>query len=76
MKECGSPELEARREAYRGTSDPGYINYTLGKLEIRHASRAFPLPAYCAHSRQGCREGQAICELRQGCALASLRMGT
>jgi uncharacterized protein (DUF885 family) len=32
--ECGSPEPEARREAYRGTRDPGYINYTLGKLEI------------------------------------------
>jgi uncharacterized protein (DUF885 family) len=34
MKECGSPEPEARREAYRGTRDPGYINYTVGKLEI------------------------------------------
>jgi uncharacterized protein (DUF885 family) len=34
MKECGSPEPEARREAYRGTRDPGYINYTLGKLAI------------------------------------------
>jgi len=34
MKECGSPEPEARREAYRGTSDPGYLNYTIGKLEI------------------------------------------
>jgi uncharacterized protein (DUF885 family) len=33
-KECGSPEPEARREALRGTRDPGYINYTLGKLEI------------------------------------------
>ena len=32
--ECGSPEPEARREAYRGTRDPGYINYTVGKLEI------------------------------------------
>jgi uncharacterized protein (DUF885 family) len=30
----GSPEPEARREAYRGTRDPGYINYTIGKLEI------------------------------------------
>jgi uncharacterized protein (DUF885 family) len=27
--ECGSPEPEARREAYRGTRDPGYINYTV-----------------------------------------------
>ena len=34
MRECGSPEPEARREAYRGTRDPGYINYTLGKLQI------------------------------------------
>ena len=34
MKECGSPEPEARREAYRGTRDPGYINYSVGKLEI------------------------------------------
>jgi Bacterial protein of unknown function (DUF885) len=34
MKECGSPEPEARREAYRGTSDPGYINYAVCKLEI------------------------------------------
>jgi|HubBroStandDraft_1064217.scaffolds.fasta_scaffold00252_23 hypothetical protein len=34
MKECGSPEPEARREAYRGTVDPGYLNYTIGKLEI------------------------------------------
>ena len=34
MKQCGSPEPEARREAYRGTRDPGYINYTVGKLEI------------------------------------------
>ena len=34
MKECGSPQAEAHREAYRGTSDPGYLNYTIGKLEI------------------------------------------
>lgn len=34
MKECGSPEPEARREAWRGTLDPGYLNYTVGKLEI------------------------------------------
>ncbi len=34
MKECGAPQAEARREAYRGTSDPGYLNYTIGKLEI------------------------------------------
>ena len=34
MKECGAPQAQARREAYRGTSDPGYLNYTIGKLEI------------------------------------------
>jgi hypothetical protein len=34
MTECGTPEPEARREAYRGTGDPGYLNYTVGKLEI------------------------------------------
>jgi uncharacterized protein (DUF885 family) len=34
MQECGSPEPEARREALRGTRDSGYLNYTLGKLEI------------------------------------------
>jgi uncharacterized protein (DUF885 family) len=34
MKECGSPKPEARREALRGTRDPGYISYTVGKLEI------------------------------------------
>ena len=27
-------ELPARREAMRGTFDPGYLNYTLGKLMI------------------------------------------
>jgi Bacterial protein of unknown function (DUF885) len=34
MSECHSPQAEAQREAYRGTSDPGYLNYTVGKLEI------------------------------------------
>jgi hypothetical protein len=34
VRECGAPQAEARREAYRGTSDPGYLNYTIGKLEI------------------------------------------
>jgi len=27
-------EKPARKEAMRGTFDPGYLNYTLGKLEI------------------------------------------
>jgi uncharacterized protein (DUF885 family) len=34
VKECRTSQAEARREAYRGTSDPGYLNYTVGKLEI------------------------------------------
>jgi uncharacterized protein (DUF885 family) len=34
MKECGAPQAAARREAYRGTSGPGYLNYTIGKLEV------------------------------------------
>jgi hypothetical protein len=35
MKECGSPEPEARREALRGTRDPGYIYVVL--LAILHS---------------------------------------
>ena len=27
-------ELPARKEAARGTFDPGYLNYTLGKLQL------------------------------------------
>jgi uncharacterized protein (DUF885 family) len=34
VKECYVPEPAARPEAYRGTSDPGYLTYTLGKLAI------------------------------------------
>ena len=34
IRECHTPQAEARREAYRGTGDPGYLNYTVGKLEI------------------------------------------
>jgi uncharacterized protein DUF885 len=34
MKQCGAPQAAARREAYRGTGDPGYLNHTIGKLEI------------------------------------------
>jgi uncharacterized protein (DUF885 family) len=32
--ECFQPESVAYKEARRGTSDPGYYSYTLGKLEI------------------------------------------
>ena len=34
MKYARMGELPARREALRGTFDPGYLNYTLGKLMI------------------------------------------
>ncbi len=32
--QCFQPESVAYKEARRGTSDPGYYSYTLGKLEI------------------------------------------
>ncbi|PYJ88952.1 MAG: hypothetical protein DME71_11365 [Verrucomicrobia bacterium] len=31
---CYYEEKPARQEAMRGTFDPGYLNYTLGKLQI------------------------------------------
>jgi len=31
---CNNEEKPARAEAMRGTFDPGYLNYTLGKLQI------------------------------------------
>ena len=34
MENAFQGELPARREAMRGTFDPGYLNYTLGKLMI------------------------------------------
>ncbi|MGI8438214.1 MAG: DUF885 domain-containing protein [Chthoniobacterales bacterium] len=34
MDNCYYEEKPARQEAVRGTYDPGYLNYTLGKLEI------------------------------------------
>jgi len=34
-------ELPARREALRGTFDPGYLNYTLGKMMIKKLSRDY-----------------------------------
>lgn len=35
MNECYQDEGNARQQAARGTYDPGYLNYTLGKLMIR-----------------------------------------
>jgi len=34
QQECFQPASVAPKEARRGTSDPGYFSYTLGKLEI------------------------------------------
>ena len=34
MDNCHYEEKPARQEAMRGTYDPGYLNYTLGKLQI------------------------------------------
>lgn len=34
QENCYYEEKPARQEAMRGTYDPGYLNYTLGKLEI------------------------------------------
>ena len=34
MENCYYEEKPARQEAMRGTYDPGYLNYTLGKLQI------------------------------------------
>jgi uncharacterized protein (DUF885 family) len=34
QENCYYEEKPARQEAIRGTFDPGYLNYTLGKLEI------------------------------------------
>ena len=34
-------ELPARREALRGTFDPGYLNYTLGKLMIKKLAQDY-----------------------------------
>ena len=38
-KQCFQPPSVAYKEARRGTSDPGYFSYTLGKLEIQKLRR-------------------------------------
>jgi hypothetical protein len=35
VKECHQDEGTARQQSARGTYDPAYLNYTLGKLMIR-----------------------------------------
>jgi len=41
MENAFMGELPARREALRGTFDPGYLNYTLGKLMIKKLARDY-----------------------------------
>ncbi len=41
MENAYMAELPAQREALRGTFDPGYLNYTLGKLMILKLRRDF-----------------------------------
>ena len=46
-------ELPARREALRGTFDPGYLNYTLGKLMILKLRDDFKSEQGSAYSLKG-----------------------
>ena len=46
-------ELPARREALRGTFDPGYLNYTLGKLMILKLRDDFRREQGAAYSLKG-----------------------
>ena len=41
MENAFMGELPARREALRGTFDPGYLNYSLGKLMIKKLARDY-----------------------------------
>ncbi|CAN5300579.1 DUF885 domain-containing protein [soil metagenome] len=41
MEHCHYEEKPARSEAMRGTYDPGYLNYTLGKLQILKLRRDY-----------------------------------
>ena len=46
-------ELPARREALRGTFDPGYLNYTLGKLMILKLREDYRREQGAAYSLRG-----------------------
>ena len=46
-------ELPARREALRGTFDPGYLNYTLGKLMILKLREDYRREQGAAYSLKG-----------------------
>ena len=39
VNECYQDEGNARQQAARGTYDPAYLNYTMGKLFIRTPAR-------------------------------------
>ena len=46
-------ELPARREAMRGTFDPGYLSYTLGKLMILKLREDFQREQGAAYTLKG-----------------------
>ena len=50
-------ELPARREAMRGTFDPGYLNYTLGKLMILKMRDDYRKEQGSAYSLKGFHDG-------------------
>jgi len=53
MENAYMAELPARREALRGTFDPGYLNYTLGKLMILKLREDFKKEQGRAYSLKG-----------------------
>ena len=53
MENAYMAELPARREALRGTFDPGYLNYTLGKLMILKLREDFKREQGCAYNLRG-----------------------
>ena len=53
MENAYMAELPARREALRGTFDPGYLNYTLGKLMILKLREDFKREQRSAYSLKG-----------------------
>ncbi|MEC7749666.1 MAG: DUF885 domain-containing protein, partial [Chloroflexota bacterium] len=53
MENAYMAELPARREALRGTFDPGYLNYTLGKLMILKLREDYRREQGSAYSLKG-----------------------
>jgi uncharacterized protein (DUF885 family) len=58
--ECYYEEKPARQEALRGTFDPGYLFYTLGKLQILKLRRDFEKQEGASFSLQ--RFHNAVCD--------------